>query len=149
MPGLVDEGEVGDPFPQRGGHGDHRDVEPLDVDERRDGAVATGGERRGDLVVADVLDVRAAVGQRLGAVLVDVVADHVVAGGDRPHRERQSHVALADDERGLGHPPIMVSARQAQVGDRSNGYTCGMLWTVFIILGIIAFALIILGRRRV
>jgi hypothetical protein len=29
------------------------------------------------------------------------------------------------------------------------GYTARMLWTVFIILGIIAFALIILGRRSV
>jgi hypothetical protein len=30
-----------------------------------------------------------------------------------------------------------------------RGNRCDMLWTVFIILGIIAFVLIILGRRRV
>jgi hypothetical protein len=30
-----------------------------------------------------------------------------------------------------------------------EGYGCRMLWTIFIILGIIAFVLIILGARRV
>ena len=35
-------------------------------------------------------------------MLVDVVADHVVARRHRPHRQRQPHVALPDDDHGLG-----------------------------------------------
>jgi hypothetical protein len=30
-----------------------------------------------------------------------------------------------------------------------KGHSEAMLWTIFVILGIIAFALIIMGRRRV
>ena len=49
-------------------------------------------------------------GQRLAAVLVDVVADHVVAGLHGPHGQRQPHVALPDDDHGLGaHAPIMTA----------------------------------------
>jgi hypothetical protein len=35
------------------------------------------------------------------------------------------------------------------VGRAPSGHTEAMLWTLFIILGIIAFVLIIVGRRRV
>ena len=45
--------------------------------------------------------------------------------------------------------PTDARSSPAQVADPADGYTSPMLWTVFIILGIIAFVLIILGRRRV
>ena len=43
------------------------------------GSVAAGGQRRGQPVVGDVLDVGVAGGQALDPVVVEVEADHVVA----------------------------------------------------------------------
>ena len=61
-------------------------------------------------VVGDVLDVGLRRQQALDPVLVDLVADDVVADLDGPHGEGQADVALTDDRRPSmterGFPPV-------------------------------------------
>src|SRR5690606_33845713 len=93
----------------RGRHRHDRDVEPGEVRRVGGGVVPARGEHRLELRVGDVVDERLAALEQLHAALVGVVADHVVADLDRPHRERQPDVALPDHD-GSRHDPALRPA---------------------------------------
>ena len=78
------------------GHRDHRHVEVLARDLVDGGLVAAGGDGARELGVGDVLDVGVAGVEPAHALVVELVADHAVPDLDRPHGERQPHVALSD-----------------------------------------------------
>ena len=65
------------------------------------GFVAAGGQCRCDIAARDIFDVRFTSGQPLDPYLVDVEADDVKAGLDRPHGDRKPGVALTNDNQAI------------------------------------------------
>lgn len=56
------------------------------------------GQQLGQMCVGDVLDVAAAGVERLDLRRVDLEADHVVAGQDRPNSHREAHWTLSQHQ---------------------------------------------------
>jgi hypothetical protein len=113
-----DVGQVGHTLTQRGRHGDHGHVESIEVGGRGARTVPTRRQRTRYVGVGDVVDVRRAGCEAVDLAGVEIEADHVEAHLDRPHRQRQADVALADDHqlvvRHVAHTPLVsIDARPA------------------------------------
>ena len=120
--GLLDVAQVGRAVAQRGRHGDHADVEALGVRRTRVlGRYRPLPSAAAEPVGRDVLDEGLAGGQPLDPVGVDVEADDVVSGLDRPHGQRQADVSLADDDQLLSAHPGSLRRRNMHPRQR-KGY---------------------------
>ena len=106
-------GQVRQAIPQRRGHCDQCDVEAgagLSVRRRPEPARP---ECRRQLPGGHVLYVGLPGRQPLDPVQVDVVADYLVPGRHRPHRQRQAHIAQAGHhDRAHRHPPCRRAPRR-------------------------------------
>jgi hypothetical protein len=83
--GRLDVGKVGEAFGERRGDGDDGHVEAGARLRVQRGQVPAGGQGGGEGLRGHVLDVRLRPEQALDPLVGHFVADHVVAGVDRPH----------------------------------------------------------------